>query len=60
MLAPSRNEEPHVIQDAEFDDARPAAGAAAVSPGRDEAFAGELILQVALELPDRDQHGGRR
>jgi hypothetical protein len=53
-----------VVEDAEFGDLGAASGAAAGGPGGDEAFAGEFVLQVALELSDRDQdvdqHGGGR
>ena len=50
--------------DAELRESWPPSGARAVGAGGREAVAGEFVLQVALELPDRDQHvdqhgGGR-
>jgi hypothetical protein len=55
---------PHLVHGAELGKAGPAPGLDAVCPGGGQAIAGEFVLQVPLELPDRDQdvdqHGGGR
>lgn len=53
-----------LLGDAELGVPRAPTGGAAGRPGGGQSFAGEFVLQVALELPDRDehvdQHGGGR